>query len=153
MSGFSAAIHVLSLDFEYSPTEQPSFWETLFIALKTMFGIADILDPKNDEMPSNYSEAIIKITYICFLIIYNIILLNVLIAMMMQTYKGAYRAENKLWHYEVFTEVQQFLWPVRFFIEYVGETKARPSSVGQKTVGEFTMLTLTVKDENESTNN
>jgi hypothetical protein len=83
-AGFSCAFNVLYYDFPKQLVEQPTPIDTMYVALKVTVGLGDLIDSGLDFDANYYafkSWAGLKFMYVLYIIVSNIVLLNIMIAM------------------------------------------------------------------------
>jgi hypothetical protein len=125
--GFSCAMHVLFFNFEAQLNEQPSVLDTIYQVIKISVGIGDVLDSDLDFNDTNYQTrsgwAGLKVLYIVFILIGNVILLNILIAMMSHRYEDIVSQETITWRYDYVSYIMKLPPFVRKVIERLGDGK------------------------------
>jgi hypothetical protein len=123
--GFSCAMHVLFFNFEAQLNEQPSILDTIYQVIKISVGIGDVLDSDLDFNDTNYQTrsgwAGLKVLYIVFILIGNVILLNILIAMMSHRYEDIVSRETITWRYDYVSYIMKLPPFVRKVIERLGD--------------------------------
>ena len=97
--GFALAMHAL---FQISPTvleNHPTAGHTFFDSFNMMIGMGEVVgDTTDDDFAAAGSNGIyLRITYLFYIILSTIILLNLLIAMMSDTYGDIKKGEGTTW--------------------------------------------------------
>ena len=95
--GFSMAIHAI---FLISPTFMEKYSNplyTIFVIFNIMIGMGEIFDEDFEDSFATSAKTYIRIVYLLYLILSTIILLNLVIAMMSDSYSGIDREQMILW--------------------------------------------------------
>ena len=154
-AGFSCAINVLSYDFPEQLAQQRGALDTMYQALKVTVGLGDLVDSSLDFGTTNYyaknSWAGLKLVYILYIIISNIVLLNILIAMVSRTFEQMADKESvtwREWRYNNIMFVMRLPKRIRQLVENLGNTESIRSHIKSIKVSDtFTMLILFVNDD------
>lgn len=117
-------------------------------------GLGDLVDSGLDFGSAHYYSfpgwVNIKLVYIIYINFSNIVLLNIVIAMVTRTYETMVRREVVTWHewrYNNIMFVMRLPQRIRAIIEYIGSTDSMRARIKTMPVGdEFTMLVLLVND-------
>ena len=96
---FAFGLHIL---FQIAPSiseQYDSAFDTIFLTFNLMIGMDEIFD---DDFDTQYqlagsSSTYVKVTYLIYIILSTIVLLNLLIAMMSDTYNGIKSREGTTW--------------------------------------------------------
>lgn len=124
------------------------------MSLKVTVGLGDLTDSSLDFGTTNYyslqSWANLKLLYIIYIMVSNMVLLNIMIAMVSRTYENMADSEGvswRQWRYNNIMFVMRLPQRIRTVVEYLGSTNSVHSHVKSMAVSdEFTMLVLFVND-------
>ena len=96
---FSFGLHALFQIAPEATQEYDSAFDTIFLTFNLMIGMGEIFSQEFDEgyKTAGSSSTYVKVTYLAYVILSTIILLNLLIAMMSDTYNGIKSREGTTW--------------------------------------------------------
>ena len=100
LAGFGFAMHALFHIAQDVGNEYPTAWHSLFFTFNLLVGMGDLnfdhaFDASYKAVGS--SSIYVKIVYTIYMIIATVVLLNMLIAMLSQTYAGVVEHEGSTW--------------------------------------------------------
>ncbi|XP_025080554.1 uncharacterized protein LOC112556099 [Pomacea canaliculata] len=98
--GFAFAIHSILQVSQVAASKYPSPLDTMFLVFRMMIGQADIFDDDvNSSVGSSYLT-FLKLTYLVYIVLATILLLNLLIAMMNDSYSAILNRNSVDWRLE-----------------------------------------------------
>lgn len=100
LTGFGFALHALFHIAQNVAQEYPTAWHSLFFTFNLLVGMADLnFDADFDESYKvvGSNSICVKIVYILYMVLATVVLMNMLIAMLTQTYAGVVEREGSTW--------------------------------------------------------
>ncbi len=97
--GFAVGLHYCFLMVPSIAANTPTVWHSLFLTFNLMLGMDEIFDESSDESYASVggSAWYVRIIYLGYMILGTIILLNLLIAMLSDTYNDIKSKEGTTW--------------------------------------------------------
>ena len=100
LTGFGFAMHALFHIAQEVGKDFPTVWHSLFFTFNLLVGTADLnFDQDFDESYKviGSNSLVVKLVYILYMVLATVVLLNMLIAMLTQTYSGVVEREGSTW--------------------------------------------------------
>ena len=100
LTGFGFAMHALFHIAQNVGKDFPTVWHSLFFTFNLLVGTADLnFDNDFDESYKliGSNSLVVKLVYILYMVLATVVLLNMLIAMLTQTYSGVVEREGSTW--------------------------------------------------------